>query len=526
MRQDQAVADISALLKARNPLLWIVSPEELRVERALIGVAGSLNMRPLFWDVADGLTNADGSDEDPRLTDPVEALKSIGDTSSGGRVLYVMRDLHNWMDPVVKRTLRSLARKLQGVPEKRARAVVILSSSSEVPPELVGQATIIDWPLPDRVEMGKILDEVVESVPDDVRDAVIESVKNGNREAAIDAAVGLTAANAENAYAHSVVTQRKIDPALVAAEKKRVVSQAQGIEWYDPDPRGLDAIGGLDLLKDWLGSRKEALGPEARAYGLPAPKGMVLLGPPGTGKSQTAKSVATAWGLPLLRLDVGGLKSKYVGDSEQNIRQVFKVVDSVAPCILWLDEIEKALAGSTGAQGDGGVASDQLNFLLGWLQDRSSNVFVIATANDVKVIAESAPELLRKGRWDALWFIDLPTSKERAEILVTALRHYDRDPALLADEPAVVSEIVAATEKFSGAEIDALIPDALYKAFAEGKRPLTAKDILIAAEETQPLAETAKEKIDFLRDWAERRTRFASTPEAKTTTAARRRMEL
>jgi SpoVK/Ycf46/Vps4 family AAA+-type ATPase len=504
MRQEEATQDVAALLRARNTLLWVVSGEELRVERALIGVAGGLKMEPRFWDCAEGITDGAGAVVEAQR-DPMKALDFVG--SKRDRALYVFRDLHAWMDPQTVRSLRSLARKLQGSAKNEFRAIVVLTSSTEVPPELAGQATVIDWPLPDREEMGVILDDVLSSVSDEVRkDALPE---NGAREAAIDAAVGLSAAEAENSYAKSLVTERSIDPSVVSAEKKRVIAKSGVLTWYDPDPRGLDSIGGLDVLKEWLADRAEDLTAKAREYGLPAPKGVFLLGPAGTGKSQTAKAIATAWGLPLLRMDPGGLKSKWVGDSEQNARKAFSTADTVAPCVLWIDEIDKALAGSTGPQGDGGVSSDFLGTFLSWMQDHAGAVFVVATANDVAALPSA---LLRKGRFDEMFFVDLPTATERREVLAVALRKYGRDADVILKGKGT-AKLVAATAGFSGAEIDALVPDALHRSFKDDGREVTVDDLLTAAETVVPLSKTADD-IDKLREWSKGRTRPASTPEA------------
>ncbi len=506
MKQEQTMQDVVALLRARNTLLWIVSREELRVERALTDVAGSLGMDVRMWDCADGIQTAAGEVID-RQKDPLVALDAIG--AKKDRTLYVMRDLHKWLDPQVLRTLRSLARKLQGAGRNEARAVVVLSPSSEVPPELAGAATVIDWPLPDREEMGTVLDGVLSSLDETLQADALP--KNGARDAAIDAAVGLTADEAMNAYARSLVTERMIDPSIVSAEKRRVIARERVLTWYEPDPRGLDGIGGLDLLKAWLVARKAAFSPRARQYGLPAPKGALLVGPPGTGKSLTAKAIATAWGQPLLRLDLGALKSKFVGESEANIRKALAVAETVAPCILWLDEIEKALAGSTGPQGDGGVGADALGAILSWMQERAGSVFVIATANDVSLLP---PELLRKGRFDEMFFIDLPTSIERAQVLEAALRQYGRDPEVVAKTSRVgLTEIVGLTDRFTGAEIAAIVPEAMYTAFADNERDLEVGDLVAAAATVVPLAKTASERIESLRAWAKGRARSASTPE-------------
>jgi SpoVK/Ycf46/Vps4 family AAA+-type ATPase len=240
---------------------------------------------------------------------------------------------------------------------------------------------------------------------------------------------------------------------------------------------------------------------------LPAPKGVLLFGHPGTGKSLCAKSIATAWGQPLLRLDIGGLKSKFVGESEANIRAALRVAETVAPCVLWVDEIEKALAGSEGAQGDGGVSSDALGTLLSWMQDRAGSVFVVGTANSIQNLPDA---LTRKGRFDELFFVDLPNEREREQILKVALREFGQDLPELKMSDAV-DQVVNATDGFVGAEIASVVPDALYRAFADGERPLELDDVLVAARAVVPLSETAKENIESMQKWANGRCRFATT---------------
>lgn len=498
-------ADITALLKARHTLLWIVTREETRVERAITEAAAAAKYETRTWDCASGICDASGK-ELVKAQDPGTALDYV--RSVGNRCVYVMRDLHKWWDPIVLRTVRNLAKSLQSASADSARTVIVLTPSSEVPPELAGHATVIDYPLPDRAEIAQILDDVLSALPEDVR---VNAAPNGTRDAAIDAAVGLSAEEASNCYAKSLVTLRKIDPAIVSSEKKRVIAREKVLTWHDPDPRGLDAIGGLDVLKDWLRARKAAFSPRARAFGLPAPKGAMLVGVPGCGKSLTAKAVASAWAMPLLRLDMGALKSKWVGESEGNIRKALQVAEAVSPCVLWLDEIEKALGGSTGPQGDGGVAADALGAVLSWMQEREGSVFVVATANDVRSLP---PELLRKGRFDEVFWVDLPTFDERKAILDATLKQYGRS---LTD----IANVAAVTTGFTGAELAALIPDALFKAFEENERELTTDDIKIAASSVVPLSKTASEKIEALRNWAKGRARYASTPETEATRTGR-----
>ncbi len=507
---QQAAADVAALLRARNALLWVVTREEGRAERLLFEAAAAAGYVPRTWDCAAGFLSLAGEEEEGDLSqrqDPGAALASIQARAlRSERGAWILRDLPVWLvGPAAAptcRALRNLARMLPGVPRKSAQALIVLSPSGEVPPELAGHATVIEWPLPDRAEVAAILDAAIAGLPEGMR---ADAAPNGTRDAAIDAAVGLSGEEAANCYARSLVQSRRIDPALVAGEKRRVIARERVLEWYDPIPGGLDAVGGLDALKGWLVARRSAFSARARAYGLPAPKGALLVGVPGCGKSLTAKAIATAWGMPLLRLDLGALRSKYVGDSESNLRRALRVAEAVSPCVVWLDEIEKALQGATSDSADGGVSADALGAILQWMQDRQGAAFVIATANDVSKLP---PELLRKGRFDEVWWVDLPTADERRAILAASLRAAKRPPLA----PDSLSRVAAACDTFTGAEIAALVPDALFAAFADGEREITAEDLIAAARTVVPLARTAKERIEKLREWAASRARPATTP--------------
>lgn len=498
---SRAAADVAALLRARNPLLWIVTREEERAERLLMEAAQAAQLEPRFWDCSSGITDYKGQprEQGSQAVDPSAALGAI--RAARSRQLWIMRDLPGWLrDISVLRSLRSLARALPLAPRDQARAIVIVTPSNEIPPELAGHAIVIEWPLPDRSEIAAILDAAIEALPDEVR---ATAAPNGARDAAIDAAVGLTEEEAKACYAKSLVSTRRIDPVAVASEKKRVIAREKVLEWFDPLPGGLDAVGGLEALKAWLNGRRAAFGPKAREYGLPAPKGVLFVGISGCGKSLTAKAIATAWAMPLLRLDMGALRSKWVGESEGNIRKALRVAEAVAPCVLWLDEIEKALGGASQGAADGGVSADALGAVLQWMQDRAGSVFVVATANDVSALP---PELLRKGRFDELFWIDLPNEAERAAILRAALKAHGREAAKI-DCAALAT---SATQEFTGAEIAALVPEALFAAFADGARQITNADLIAAARNTVPLARTAAEKIKSLREWAKSRARRAS----------------
>lgn len=525
-RSQAIAADVAALLRARNPLLWIVSREESRVERYVFEAAASAGYVARSWDVAQGFTETiTGKQLAPsQFLDPGEALGAIAGAAQGAgaaeRRVTIMRDLPVWLAPPIGtttlRALRNLARALPSAPRERAQAIVVLSPDGNVPPELANAATVIEWPLPDRAEIAQRLDAVIASLPEDMRNG---AAPNGNRSAAIDAAVGLSDDEAAACYAKSLVQTRTIDPRAVAQEKKRVIARERVLEWFDPLPGGLDSVGGLDVLKTWLKGRAAAWTPEARAYGLPSPKGVLLVGVPGCGKSMTAKALSTGWRCPLIKMDMGALKGKFVGESEANIRKAFNVIGAVGRCVVWIDEVEKTLAGATQGAADGGVSSDALGSLLSWMQDRQGEAFVVATANDVTTLP---PELLRKGRFDELFFVDLPNVQERAQIVAATLLLYKQNSER--HERIDMAAVAEACEGFTGSEIAALVPDAMFAAFSDQQRTIVTADLLTAARTVTPLSETAKPKIDALRDWAKGRARPATSALVETPASARVRV--
>lgn len=509
-RSEEIAADVSALIRARNPLIWIVTREEARVERYVAEAAAAAGYAVWNWDVAQGVTDLAGEvQDDVGSSDPIDTLRAIQGFAAGQkdrRDAWIMRDLPPWLEglagaPTV-RHLKNLARYLPSVQKEKSQVVIVMSPTGAIPPELSNHATVIDWPIPDRTEIEEILEVAIDSLPPELQK---KAATNGVRESAIDAAVGLSGEEAAACYAKSIVQFRKIDPVTVAKEKKRVVARERVLEYYDPLPGGLDAVGGLENLKEWLVGRSSAYTPAARKYGLPFPRGSLFVGMSGCGKSLTAKATATAWQVPLLKLDMGALKSKFVGESEGNLRKALGVIEAIGRCVVWLDEVEKALAGATQGGADGGVSSDALGTLLTWMNERQGGSFVIATANDVEALP---PEFLRKGRFDELWWVDLPTHAERVEILAAALRTHGRDGKGI-DLRTVASEC----QDFTGAELAAIIPDAMFAAFADKGREINTRDLVLAASRVVPLAKTASDKVAKLRDWGRTRARPASKPE-------------
>jgi SpoVK/Ycf46/Vps4 family AAA+-type ATPase len=375
----------------------------------------------------------------------------------------------------------------------------------KLPAELEHEITHVDFSLPDPTRLGAVLDGILKS-------AKLKNVHEVVKEAALQSALGLTTTEAENAFALSVVETRGIDPKVIAREKARTLKRNGLVEVVEAIT-SLDDIGGLGQLKEWLQRRGGAFSASAKAYGLPAPKGLLIVGIPGTGKSLTAKATAGAFGLPLLRLDMGRVFGGIVGQSEANLRSVIQTAEAIAPCVLWIDEIEKGFSGSkSSGSTDGGTSSRVFGSFLSWMQEKDQPVFVVATANDVSKLP---PEFLRKGRFDEMSFVDLPDPQERAQIWDIVIKRHGRRPA---DFDTVT--LSRACEQFTGAEIEAVFIDALHEAYAEGREP-GPKDVLDAMANTVPLAQLMDGQISALRHWAKGRAREAGAPVKSTPSAPR-----
>jgi ATP-dependent 26S proteasome regulatory subunit len=520
----KAATDIASLLRARNPILWVATREEGRVERFLVKAIGAAGSKALFWDVDQGVTTPDGkpvkgmTDEDgfndcAKVFGAIRAAATSTKADDAKRQVWILRDVPIWLEgtggAASVRKLRNLAKLLPGVPRKQAQAIIILTTDTKVPRDLTDHAKHIEFPLPDRFEIATTFDNAINDIPEFETDvATGEEDKSkplranawtpASRELSIDAAVGLTVEEASSCFAKSLIQSKKIDPVVVSSEKKRVISQAGVLEWIDPVEGGLDAIGGLEEFKDWIRERKDAYSADAKEYGLETPKGVVLVGVQGCGKSLSAKCVPTDWQVPLLRLDLGALKGKYVGESEGNIRKALSVIEAIGRCAVWIDEIEKALGGSAGGgASDGGVATDQLGTLLNWLQERKTEAFVIATANNTDALP---PELLRSGRFDAIFGVDVPNETEAKAVLITALKRSKRDKLKIN-----VAEVVKACNKdgfaFISAEIAGLVPTALFAAYHDGKREVTTADLIAAAGKVVPLTKTKQADVEKIRKW-------------------------
>jgi AAA+ superfamily predicted ATPase len=481
-------------LRARFTLIVLVTAEEERALQTLRAVCEHTKRSCLTWDVADNfqwLTGAEGAA--PSTREPLTALDHIDKVENDA--IFVLKDFHEcWANAQVKRKLRSVAQRLKFT----KKSIVVLCPTRKIPDEFRDEAVIVDFPSPSTVELEAVLQRITRSA------GVKVNLTGRGRDKLVQAALGLSAAQAQRVFARAIVTDGVLDDRdiqLVMEEKKQIIRQSEALEYYDVTESPND-VGGLGVLKEWLRLRERAFTQEARDYGLPSPKGVALIGIPGTGKSLTAKMIGGLWRLPLLRLDVGSLFGSMVGESEERARRALQVAETVAPCIVWLDEMEKSLA--HGGQ-DSGTSTRVFGSILTWMQEKKAPVFVVATANDISSLP---PELLRKGRFDDIFFLDLPNVEERAEIVAVHLRKRKR---IVQDFE--VETLARESDRYVGAEIEQAIIDAMYVGFNLG-REFTTDDIHAALKRQVPLSVSQRETIDALRDWLESgRAQSASFPE-------------
>jgi ATP-dependent 26S proteasome regulatory subunit len=496
--------EIETLIRARYPILYIVSAEEMRVQNMLMGMASRRQKKIFEWSCTTGLVPAGTSIQSTKhrndpTKDALAALDQVIDQVEPA--IFVFKDIHPFLTKgnfAVIRKLKEIAQHLKN----SFKTIVLISPVAEIPVDLEKEITLLNFPLPTREELGELLDKIVGEVRQFQQVRI--DLDEAGRERLLQAALGLTLGEAENVFAKIIVKAERLsgeDVHEVLSEKQQIIRKNGLLEYYETR-ESFSNVGGLAVLKDWLSKRAIAFTKAARDFGLPAPKGILLLGVQGCGKSLCAKAVSSLWQLPLLRFDMGRMFGSLVGSSEENVRRAIAVAESVAPAILWVDEIDKAFSGfqSSGVS-DSGTTARVFGTFLTWLSEKTAPVFVVATAND---ISQLPPELMRKGRLDEMFFVDLPSEKERLEIVCIHLTRRGRDPKSF-DLPSLTT----ASQNFSGAEIEQAIISALYDAFSE-KRDLNTRHIIRALEQTVPLATTMDQQIDRLRHWAEGRARHAT----------------
>ncbi|QQO09020.1 AAA family ATPase [Breznakiella homolactica] len=500
---------IETLIRARYPLVYVVSFEEGRVDRRLKTITGARKKQLFNWTITNGLELPDGS-WITELKDPIKVLEYILQSDVNG--LFVLRDYHHYLnDPVVVRKLRDVAHALK----LTRKNIIFLSPVLKVPTELEKEIAVIDYVLPDKEEIRDIITKIAGSLDDAGSLDIKESPEKLDK--IVEAALGLTAEEAENVFAKTLVQKGQFDINIILSEKEQIIRKSGVLEYYHANEK-MAEVGGLEELKKWLTKRGKAFTPKAREFGLPEPRGILLLGIPGCGKSLTAKAIAGMWQLPLLKLDVGKVFSSYVGSSEENVRRAIQTAESIAPSILWLDEMEKGFSG-LGSSGmtDGGTTARVFGTFLTWLQEKTTPVFVVATSNNV---SQLPPELLRKGRFDEIFYVDLPSKEERHEIFNIHLAKRNRDPGQFN-----LDKLSGLSHGFSGSEIEEVIVSGLYDAF-DRDQELEQSHLEQVIETLIPLSQTMEEQIRGIRDWAKLRARRASTIQWEDEGGAVRQLEM
>ena len=495
---------LSNLLKARFPYLYIPTWEEERLIQTLFSIAQNPDLvnttrKVITWSITDGIQPHRKAKE---TRSPWDILEFIEKTKTPS--LFVLKDFHVYFGASGRQTDEQIIRKIRDLfhlikNDYHPKNVIFVSPTMVIPHDLQKEITIVDFDLPSYEEIRHFLDEMIRV---NCENGHIEiQLSYEEKEQLAKAALGLTLQEAENAFARAIVeggalNQLSID--AIIEEKKQVVKKTGILEFIQTDI-GIDDVGGLDNLKRWLKKRNKAWYDSAKLYGLPAPKGILITGVPGCGKSLIAKAISAMWKLPLLKLDIGKVFAGIVGSSEENMRQVIKTAEAIAPSILWIDEIEKGFS-QTGT-GDGGTARRVFASFLTWLQEKTKPVFVVATANQIKTLP---PELLRKGRFDEIFFVDLPTKEERKTIFRIHLKKRLVSPQAKGDfeiNEELLETLSELTEGFIGAEIEEVVISALFEAFSED-RAITLEDLVQAIQNTVPLSVTQGEQIKEIREWA------------------------
>ncbi len=520
-----ALERLKILLSSSTPIVVMETAEEMRAVRLVRAACSSLNLATFEWSIASGLVRC-GSDVGEVVPETGFPATSPGHDQSSAQGLYnskepaqalsnleamsleaafVLKDFHRHMDdPVVVRRLRDVGQKFS----TNRRTVIITAPSITIPAELRSLVEFLELPLPDKARLCQIIDET------GVRVGKTRTLKRTLDSAGLDAMAnnlrGLTEEEAERATSQAIVTRYGITSETVTdvlQAKKELLRHSGMLEFIDAS-ENLASVGGLDNLKRWLAQRRGTWEDAARDFGLEPPRGAIILGVQGCGKSMCARAIAGEWKLPLVKFDTAAIYDKYIGETEKRIQKVFRVAEGLAPCVFWIDELEKVFAGSgpDSASVDAGVSSRILAAFLSWMQDRKAPVFVAATCNNVTVLP---PELIRKGRFDELFFVDLPNQSERKQVFFIHLTKRKRNPAEFD-----LDRVAAAAKGYSGAEIEAAVQTALYAAFSS-KQMVNTQGLLDALKATVPLSVTRSEEIEELRAWARQRAVPASLADAK-----------
>ena len=500
-KSNNSLEQIQDMLKAYYPIVYLTSFEYDRAKQKIKGIAKKLNKdyQLYEWNCVDGLNKRDLGNDNLSFVDnneePEQMLKYIiSQIPNDQSEIYILEDFHDFIEERnIKILLRQLAERLRFY----RKHIVIISSVLTLPTELEKYITVVEMALPNREDLEQVLQRVANS-------ARVE-IGNDLKKKLIDAALGMTVMEADLAFCLAAVRNNfnTDSPRTIALEKEQIIKKSGLLDYFQVNEE-LRNVGGMEFLKNWLEKRKQAYDFKAQLWHLPEPKGLLLLGVPGCGKSLTAKCIASLWNMPLLRLDIGKVFQGIVGSSEDNIRRAIATAEAVAPCVLWIDEIEKGLSGTQNSGStDGGTTARIFSTLLTWMQEKTAPVFVVATAND---ISQLPPELLRKGRFDEVFFVDLPNEEDRKSIFSIHLKKKNQSP-----ENFGLDKLAKESIGFNGAEIEECVNEAMFAAYTENTDApkLQIIHLLNAIRDTVPLSKTMRDQIDFLRKWAKSRAKQA-----------------
>ena len=476
--------ELTLLLKARYPVVFIDTIEEDRVEYVIRKhIKTNLNRSIYSWDFVDGYTN-NPNNEGFAKRNPLQALELVERLTSETPAIFLLKDFNRFLTDIsISRKLKNIGRMLKLQP----KSIIIIGSDFNIPKELQDLITVIQFQLPIESEISQELTRLINSLNIKVEADLFENLTQ--------ACQGLSLERIRRVLSKIIATHKTIDKnsiGILLSEKKQIISQTEILEYW-PANEKITNIGGVGNLKDWLKKRKSSFGIQAANYGLPTPRGLLLVGIQGTGKSLTAKAIATEWQLPLLKLDVGKLFGGIVGESESRLRQMIEVSETLAPCILWIDEIDKAFSINE-SKGDSGTSNRVLATFISWLSEKTKPVFVVATANNVDLLPL---EIIRKGRFDEIFFLDLPQGQEREQIFQIHIQEFRPNTW----ESFDYEKLAQLSESFSGAEIKQSIIEAMYHAFYE-QREFTTEDICLALNELIPLAQLESTQTIKLQNWA------------------------
>lgn len=512
--------ELQNYLKARYPLILIKSTEEDRLIKDLTRVADSLGHNLMIWSISSGLK--EGNKQFPGTNEPIKAIDECEQIAKTDKpTIFVFCDIVPIIGSVQQGFIyqRRLKEFAQNIRTNGYRCnCILISPDAEITGSINSDITVLDYPLPTREEVSAQIYAFANQYKN-MKGVYIDTSKE-TLAALTNASLGLTSAEIENCLSRALVEDRQLDindVKSIVHEKKQIIRKS-GILEYVENKLSLDDVGGLNVLKKWLDMRGYSFSEEAKAFGLNPPKGVLLVGIPGCGKSLTAKCIASAWNMPLLKLDMGKIFGRYVGDSEANIRQALKTAEAIAPCVLWIDEIEKGLSGNAGG-GDGGTSSRVFGNILMWMQDKTSPVFTFATANNIRNLP---PELLRKGRFDEIFFVDLPDFEERKKILEIHIKKLNRPlNNFNIDRLAAISgeEALGEGVRLAGAEIESWVKDSLMEAYSRKIKgdmhaDLSMADFEAVIKRMVPMAKMRTEDFKELRGWANENAVSASVSTA------------